>query len=128
MAATTKTPAAKAAPTPRRKAASTGNQERPAKPEFFLNEAEGILHYSPDGVRDIAVTVDPPWSEIEPLISAQTDDTPQAELFTSVLEIIYGPDRTRELIMGLRTSQFFTLVYRWMDEFQKMMGIESPGE
>ena len=49
-------------------------------------------------------------------------------MFTSILGVLYGEQGAQEKIRGLKTSQFFALAYRWMDEFSENMGIESPGE
>lgn len=113
-------------PTPKRTATRKENPERPAKPEFAV--IEDNLHYSPDGVREVVATIDPEWRLIEPILSNASDDAMQAELVTEILKVVYGDDRTAEMMRDLKTSQFFKFVYRWMDEFQKNMGIESPGE
>ena len=119
--ATTKTTA-----TPKRTTTRKANPERPPKPEFVV--IEDNLHYSPDGVREIVVSVDPIWEQVEPVITQTGDDVGQGEVFKAVLGILYGETGAAEKIRGLKTSQFFTLAYRWMDEFSEKMGIESPGE
>lgn len=113
-------------PTPKRAAASKANADRPAKPEFVV--IEDNLHYSPDGVRDISVSIDPEWRLVEPILTSASDDASQGEVFTSILGVLYGEQGAQEKIRGLRTSQFFALAYRWMEEFSENMGIESPGE
>lgn len=113
-------------PTAKRAAASRTNAARPAKPEFVV--IEDNLHYSPDGVRDIVVSIDPEWRLVEPILTNASDDASQGEVFTSILGVLYGEGGAQEKIRGLKTSQFFTLAYRWMDEFSNNMGIESPGE
>ena len=112
--------------TPKRATTRKANPERPPKPEFVV--IEDNLHYSPDGVREIVVSVDPIWEQVEPVITQTGDDVGQGEVFKAVLGILYGEDGAAEKIRGLKTSQFFTLAYRWMDEFSEKMGIESPGE
>lgn len=112
--------------TPKRVAGSAGNQDRPVKPEFVV--IGDNLHYSPDGEREIIVDIDPLWEDVEPVIVGAGDDEGQGETFKAVLAILYGSDGAAAKIRGLKTSQFFTLTYRWMDEFQTRMGIESPGE
>lgn len=119
--ATTKTTA-----TPKRTTTRKANPERPPKPEFVV--IEDNLHYSPDGVREIVVSVDPVWELVEPVIVGGDDDATQGEVFKSVLGILYGEDGAAEKIRGLKTSQFFALAYRWMDEFSEKMGIDSLGE
>lgn len=116
----------KNAPTPKRTAASKANAERPMKPEFVV--IEDSLHYSPDGVRDIVVSIDPEWRLVEPILTSASDDASQGEVFTAILAVLYGEKGAEEKIRGLKTSQFFALAYRWMDEFSENMGIESPGE
>lgn len=117
---------AKTTATPKRSTTRKANPERPPKPEFVV--IEDNLHYSPDGEREIVVSVDPIWEMVEPVITNSGDDVGQGEVFKSVLGILYGEDGAAEKIRGLKTSQFFTLAYRWMDEFSEKMGIESPGE
>lgn len=112
--------------TPKSSSTRKANPERPAKPEFVV--IEDNLHYSPDGVREIVATIDPEWRLIEPILSSASDDAMQAELVTEILKVVYGDERTAEMMRDLKTSQFFKFVYRWMDEFQKNMGIDSPGE
>lgn len=112
--------------TPRRTTTRKANPDRPAKPEFVT--IEDNLHYSPDGIREIVVSVDPIWEQVEPVITSTGDDVGQGEVFKAVLGILYGETGAAEKIRGLKTSQFFTLAYRWMDEFSEKMGIESPGE
>lgn len=118
--------ATKTEPTPKRAQASKQNADRPAKPEFIV--IEDNLHYSPDGVRDIAISVDPEWRLVEPILLGASDDASQGEVFSSILAVLYGEAGAAEKIRGLKTSQFFALAYRWMDEFTANMGIESPGE
>lgn len=115
----------KSEPTPRRTAARKANPERAPRPEFVV--IEDNLHYSPDGVRDIVVSIDPEWRLVEPILLSANDDAGQGEVFSSILEVLYG-DKAGEIVRGLKTSQFFKLAYRWMDEFTKNMGIEQPGE
>lgn len=112
--------------TPKRATSRKANPDRPPKPEFVT--IEDNLHYSPDGVREIIVSVDPIWELVEPVISGADDDDNQGAVFKSVLGILYGETGAAEKIRGLKTSQFFTLAYRWMDEFSERMGIESVGE
>lgn len=119
--ATTKT-----SPTPKRSNTRKANPDRPTKPEFVA--IEDNLHYSPDGVREIVVSVDPIWELVEPVITGGDDDATQGEVFKSVLAILYGEDGAAEMIRGLKTSEFFKLAYRWMDAFSEQMGIESLGE
>lgn len=116
----------KTTPTPKRAPARKSNPDRPKRPEFVV--IEDNLHYSPDGVREIIVSIDPIWEMVEPVISGSGDDASQGDVFKAVLGILYGEDGAAEKIRGLKTSQFFTLAYRWMDEFSERMGIESPGE
>lgn len=124
--ATNATTRAKTTATPKRATTRKANPERPPKPEFVV--IEDNLHYSPDGVREIVVSVDPIWEQVEPVITQTGDDVGQGEVFKAVLGILYGEAGAAEKIRGLKTSQFFTLAYRWMDEFSEKMGIESPGE
>ena len=112
--------------TPKRVITSKDNPERPLKPEFVV--IEDNLHYSPDGVREIVATIDPEWGLIEPILSGADDDEMQAELVKKILGVVYGDEATAQLFRGLKTSQFFKFVYRWMDEFTKNMGISTPGE
>lgn len=119
--ATTKTSA-----TPKRATSRKANPDRPAKPEFVV--IEDNLHYSPDGVREVVISVDPEWGLVEPVITGAGDEASQGEVFKNVLNILYGEEGAAELIRGLKTSQFFTLAYRWMDEFSDRMGVESLGE
>lgn len=119
--ATTKT-----TPTAKRTTTRKANPERPAKPEFLI--VEDNLHYSPDGVRDVVVSIDPIWELVEPVITGSDDEAGQGEVFKSILAILYGEDGAAEKIRDLKTSQFFALAYRWMDEFSKVMGLDTPGE
>lgn len=117
----------KNAETPKRETTRKANKDRPVKPEFVLIGHN--LHYSPDGVKEVVVDVDPEWGLVEPILAqAESDDSTEGEMFTAVLEIIYGAEGAREKIRGLRTSEFFTLVNRWMAEFTKAMGLATPGE
>lgn len=122
----TNTTPKKTTATPKRKTSSTKNPERPRKPEFVV--IEDNLHYSPDGEREIVVSVDPIWELVEPVITQADDDESQGTVFKNVLAILYGEEGAAEKIRGLKTSQFFALAYRWMDDFSEKMGIESPGE
>lgn len=132
--ATTKTtttaarePAVKATPTPKRAQSRTKNPERPVRPEFVV--IEDSLHYSPDGVREIVVTIDPEWGLVEPILTeAEENEAQQSDTVVKILKILYGEDGAQAKIRGLKTSQFFKFVYRWMDEFTKHMGAESTGE
>lgn len=126
MAESTRTTTRKPAATPKRKQASASNPDRPDRPEFVV--IEDNLHYSPDGVRDIVVSVDPIWELVEPVITEADDEESQGTVFKNVLGILYGEDGAAEKIRGLKTSQFFALAYRWMDEFSERMNIESVGE
>lgn len=119
--ATPKTTTTAAAPA-RRKA----NTDRPKKPEFVV--IEDNLHYSPDGVKDIVISIDPEWGKVEPILSSADDDAAQGEIFQAILNVLYGEEGAVELIRGLKTSQFFKLAYRFMDEFGKRMGVDAPGE
>ena len=120
-------PAAKSTPTPKRVANRTTNPDRPKLPEFVV--VEDNLHYSPDGEREIVVTVDPEWRLVEPILTQGAEEgAGQGEVVKQILVILYGEKGAEEKIGGLKTSQFFTFVYRWMDEFTKMMGAETPGE
>lgn len=112
--------------TPKSTQKRKSNAERPARPEFIV--IEDNLHYSPDGVREIVATIDPEWGLVEPILSGAGDDEMQAELVKKILSVVYGDDATAQLFRGLKTSQFFKFVYRWMDEFTKNMGISTPGE
>lgn len=112
--------------TPKRTTTRKANTERAPKPEFVV--IEDNLHYSPDGERDIAVSIDPVWELVEPVITEADDDESQGVVFKNVLAILYGEDGAAEKIRGLKTSEFFKLAYRWMDEFSNKMGIESLGE
>lgn len=123
--ATKETPS-KTTATPKRTTTRKANPERPKRPEFVV--IEDNLHYSPDGDREIIVSVDPIWEMVEPVISGSGDEASQGDVFKAVLGILYGEDGAAAKIRGLKTSQFFTLAYRWMDEFSEKMGIESPGE
>lgn len=125
-AAARKPAARKASPTPKRAQSSTKNPERPPRPEFVV--IEDNLHYSPDGEREIVLTIDPEWSLVEAALVGSGAEVAQSEMFRNVLNLVYGDDTAAELIRGLKTSQFFTLVYRWMEEFEKNMNVESPGE
>lgn len=116
----------KTTPTPKRTSTRKENPERPPKPEFAV--IEDNLHYSPDGVRDIVVSVDPEWRLVEPILTNASDDASQGDVFQAILGVLYGEAGAQEKIRGLKTSQFFALAYRWMDEFSENMGIESPGE
>lgn len=118
--------ATKTTPTPKRTTTRKANPERAPKPKFV--EIEHNLHYSPDGVREVVVTIDPVWSDIEPIIEGMGEDTAQSEIFMQVLSVIYGDDESRAKIRGLRTSEFFELVYEWMDRFTKLMGVDEEGE
>lgn len=112
--------------TPKRTTTRKANTDRPQKPEFVL--IEDNLHYSPDGEREVVVSVDPEWGLVEPVITGAGDETNQGEVFRSVLNILYGEEGAAEMIRGLKTSQFFALAYRWMDDFSDRMGAESVGE
>ena len=120
-------PAAKAAPTPKRAHSRTKNPDRPKRPEFAV--IEDNLHYSPDGEREIVVTIDPEWGLVEPILTeAEENEAQQSDTVVKILKILYGEDGAQARIRGLKTSQFFKFVYRWMDEFTKHMGAESAGE
>lgn len=116
----------KNAPTPASTTTRKANKDRPAKPEFAV--IEDNLHYSPDGVKDIVISIDPEWGKVEPILSSADDDAAQGEIFQAILNVLYGETGARELIRGLKTSQFFKLAYRFMDEFGKRMGVDAPGE
>ena len=112
--------------TPKRSNVRKAAPERAPKPEFVV--IEDNLHYSPDGVREVVVSVDPEWGLVEPVISAAGDDDSQGDVFKNVLGILYGEEGAAKKIRGLKTSQFFTLAYRWMDEFSDKMGVDALGE
>lgn len=120
------TPKTKTEATPKRKAASKSNPDRPVKPEFVV--IEDNLHYSPDGEREIVVSIDPAWDLVEPIITESDDEESQGTIFKNILAILYGDDGAAAKIRGLKTSQFFKLAYRWMDEFTKQMGVDTEGE
>lgn len=126
MAEAKKTTARKSTATPKRTANAKTNQDRPVRPRFVVIGEN--LHYSPDQDREIVIVVDPPWSQIEPIITGSDPDAPQGEVFADILEIIYGDDATKAEIMDLRTSEFFELAYEWMNQFQKLMGLDDEDD
>lgn len=111
-------PKKKTTPTPRRepnRSATPG-----PKPEFQL--IGDLLHYvGPKTGIEVIVDVDPPFSVLDDMLNdddVADDERAQFQLMMSML----GNEDVLATCRQLKTSEFFTLVTRYIKEVQKFMG------
>jgi len=114
--------ARKTTPTPKR----TANKRATPGPKPEFQMIGDLLHYqAPKAGIEIVVDVDPPFTILEKILDDDSLED-EASQFKMLLELL--DDKTNiEKIRKLRTSEFFALAMRSIDEIQKQMGV-SLGE
>lgn len=115
--------AKKGTPTPKRTSTSRTAVPGP-KPEFHL--IGDLLHYqAPKAKIEIVVDVDPPFTILETILDddALADEAAQFKMLLTLL----NDEENLAKIRQLRTSEFFSLAMRTIEEIQKRMGV-SLGE
>ena len=116
----TKTTAPKGAPTPKRQPNKTATPG--PKPEF--QRIGDLLYYNaPKTGIEVVVDVDPPFSVLEQMLNAaEQDDLDERQQFQMVLGLL-GDEDTLTQVRKLRTSEFFALCNRYIDDVQAYMGV-----
>lgn len=95
------------------------------KPEFVL--IGDLLHYNaPKTGIEIIVDVDPPFGVLDDIMNDDGVADDERAQFRMMMQML-GNDDVLTQIRSLRTSEFFALVNRYIDEVQKNLGV-SLGE